>query len=568
MNQKQTYLSTINDLKEISAKHRLPNELIESLKKLELDVQNFTMKVPVIGGFNAGKSSMINTFLSTDLLPVEITPETAIAAEIKYGDNRIIAHNLNGETQPFAIEDIKKIDANEFKYIEVYMENQHLHSLKDVTIVDMPGFDSGINEHNKAIFQYLKEGVVFVIVVDCEDGSVKSSVLNFLYELDMYQLNYAVIVNKIDQKPQADIDRIVANIKGVIGGISENIIVETASDRLENGNQGFLKAVQSFNKEEILKKKFESLILQVLSRIKMNLDVIIKNSDVDVNEINQRIQDIELKLKGLTERFKKEEAQMSHHIRHVVKDKILNDVQAVLLNESSSLALSAKAGETSFNHKVNELVRPVLIASTNQHLEMTFSEIVSKLSKEMVDATQIAQGISQSTQKIGGTLHVVQEGLEKIAENQGAMKKFEKLYKVSVGGLAIITGVVAPWMELIIFFLPDILKVFGVGNEERHLEKLKDKMETEIIPQIITKISGNIEDNLENVKNEFLTNFKQEMEEEMNDLSLALQQSIENKQQKEQEFAVYLNDLKEDIEKMEQLREQVLNGGVKVGTTI
>ncbi len=121
------------------------------------------------------------------------------------------------------------------------------------------------------------------------------------------------------------------------------------------------------------------------------------------------------------------------------------------MNESSSLALSAKAGETSFNQKVNELIRPVLMASTNQHLELTFSELVTSLSKEMLDANQIAQGINASSQKVGTAIELAQEGLDKLAESAEFMKRFEKLYKVSVGGLAIITGIVAPWIEIILF---------------------------------------------------------------------------------------------------------------------
>ncbi|WP_462409383.1 dynamin family protein [Neobacillus sp. Marseille-QA0830] len=554
MDQKQSYVYRVQELKEIAVKHHLSEEISTTLDYIASEIELFSVKMPIVGGFNAGKSTLINSFLETELLPTEITPETAIAAEIKYGENKIVAHKQSGETETFPLEDIKKIDASTYKFIEVYLQNKKIQELGDVTLVDMPGFDSGIKEHNQAIFQYLKEGIVFIIVVDSEDGSIKSSVLNFLYELDLYQLNYAVIVNKVDQRPESEIKKVVENVKSVVEGISKGIMVEVASDRLENGNAGFLKAIQSFKKDELFKKKFQPELIQLTSRVKMNLEVIAKNSDVDTTEINARIREIEVKIKGLTNKFQQEEKQITYKIRNVVKENILRDVRNVLMNESSSLALSAKAGETSFNQKVNELIRPVLIASTNQNLELTFSDLVSKMSKEMLDVNQIAQGISATTQKAGAAIELVQEGLNKIAESAELMKRFEKIYKVSVGGLAIITSVVAPWVELIIFFLPDLLKLFGIGSEERQLEKLKDQVETQIIPQIINKISSNIEDNLENVKNDFLEKFKQEMEEEMLSLSAALSQSIESKQKKENELAEYLYELNADIEKLENMR--------------
>ncbi|WP_026691850.1 dynamin family protein [Peribacillus kribbensis] len=557
MNQKQTYVQTVMEIKEIAVNHHLPEEIPASLDKLASEMESFTVKMPIVGGFNAGKSTLINSFLETELLPVEITPETAIAAEIKYGENKIVAHKQTGETQIFPLEKIKEIDATTFRFIEVYLENEKIRALGDVTLVDMPGFDSGIKEHNKAIFQYLKEGIVFLIVVDSEDGSIKSSVLNFLYELDLYQLNYAVIVNKIDQRTKAEMGKVVDNVKSVVDGISKGVMVETASDRIENGNAGFLKAIQSFQKDDLFKKRFLPELLQFIARVKLNLDVIVRNSDVDTDEITARIHEIEAKIKGLTNKFKQEETQITHRIRNVVKENILSDVQNVLMNESNSLALSAKAGETSFNQKINELVRPVLICSTNQHLELTFSDLVASMSTELLDANQIAQGINVSSQKVGAAIELVQEGLNKLAENAEFMKRFEKIYKVSVGGLAIITGVVAPWVELIIFFLPDILKVLGIGSEERQLEKLKEQVETQIIPQITNKIRGNIEDNLENVKNEFLQKFKQEMEEEMLSLSSALHQSINSKEKKESELAEYLNQLKSDIQRLESIRQNL-----------
>ena len=39
------------------------------------------IKVPFVGDFNAGKSSLINAMLGVDLLPTNILPETAVSYE-------------------------------------------------------------------------------------------------------------------------------------------------------------------------------------------------------------------------------------------------------------------------------------------------------------------------------------------------------------------------------------------------------------------------------------------------------------------------------------------------------
>ena len=52
---------------------------------LEQDLSNHAyIKVPFVGDFNAGKSSLINSFLGIELLPTNILPETAVSYELYY----------------------------------------------------------------------------------------------------------------------------------------------------------------------------------------------------------------------------------------------------------------------------------------------------------------------------------------------------------------------------------------------------------------------------------------------------------------------------------------------------
>lgn len=547
------YKQVLHDVKEIVDKYTLSKDLQGQIEEIEAEIANFAVKLPIVGGFNAGKSSLINTFLGDDFLPVEVLPETAIAAEVKYGPNKIIAHDHSGNQKEYDLTDIKQIDTNTYKYIEVLLENKKLKELEDIVLVDMPGFDSGIAEHNKAIFHYLKEGVLFLIVVECSDGSLKSSVSNFLYELGLYNLNFGVIVNKVDKVTEEMKNRVVSNMVEHVSTIKKDAAVFTASDRLESGNQEFFDYLQGLDKNEIFIQQFKTKVQQVISRVKMNLQVLHNNSDSNVDTINKRIKEIETKISGLNDQFKKEEIQITRKIRNEVKENILRDVETVLFNESHSLAISAQAGETSFNQKVNELIRPVLIASTNQQLELTFSEFITKMSIEMKDLSSIAQGVSKVNQALDGTMKKVADGFEKISTSGEAIKKYEKLFKISVGSLAIVTAVVAPWIELILFFLPDILKVFGFNSKEKQIEKLKAEIENQAIPQIVGKIRNNIVDSLENVKEQVLSDLKRELQEEMKDLYSSLKQSIEDKQKVEHEFNSYLDYLKEDIDAIEQL---------------
>ena len=58
---------------------------------------DYYLKVPFIGDFNAGKSSLLNALMNRpELLPTNITPETAVSYELfTTVQRKILEHDLN-----------------------------------------------------------------------------------------------------------------------------------------------------------------------------------------------------------------------------------------------------------------------------------------------------------------------------------------------------------------------------------------------------------------------------------------------------------------------------------------
>ena len=82
LSKQQNYLDFTKDIKNIVAVTECLESFKTNLDKLELNIKNQELLVPIIGGFSSGKSSLINSFLGTNVLCVNITPETAIATEL------------------------------------------------------------------------------------------------------------------------------------------------------------------------------------------------------------------------------------------------------------------------------------------------------------------------------------------------------------------------------------------------------------------------------------------------------------------------------------------------------
>lgn len=79
-------MSALDELRDINMAYDLSVERIDALQE-----EMVTAKVctPIIGKFSSGKSALVNTLLgySKKILKEDITPETAIPAEIVYTES-------------------------------------------------------------------------------------------------------------------------------------------------------------------------------------------------------------------------------------------------------------------------------------------------------------------------------------------------------------------------------------------------------------------------------------------------------------------------------------------------
>ena len=56
----------------------------EKLDQLAAQAEHFVVRVPVVGSFSAGKSTLLNALLGERLLGVGVDPETSVPAELRY----------------------------------------------------------------------------------------------------------------------------------------------------------------------------------------------------------------------------------------------------------------------------------------------------------------------------------------------------------------------------------------------------------------------------------------------------------------------------------------------------
>ena len=184
--------------------------LIEIQNKYQIDssgtkeifdgIDSYRVNAPVVGNFSTGKSSMINAVIEKPLLSVEITPETAVPTEIYYGENKVYQYDKTGVIER-KIEELplKGLTVQTTDLVKIEYKNPFLEEIKTVNIVDLPGFDTNFELHNRAIDQYLPNSLAYLLVVSSDEPVLKESISEFLKELKEYNMPVYVVITKCNR---------------------------------------------------------------------------------------------------------------------------------------------------------------------------------------------------------------------------------------------------------------------------------------------------------------------------------------------------------------------------------
>ncbi len=150
-------------------------------------VRTGELLIPVVGGFSAGKSTLLNTLLGRELLPTAIRPETALATELHYSEVEYIeAFNEHNQAQRFELSQFEEINQNAagYTHLKAYLNCELLRALEPAVLVDMPGFESPLDLHNRAINYYLDKGCLYLALISCQDGTVTATMMRQLDQVD------------------------------------------------------------------------------------------------------------------------------------------------------------------------------------------------------------------------------------------------------------------------------------------------------------------------------------------------------------------------------------------------
>lgn len=235
---------------EVSKKIAVENEidLLLKLKAIESEIavisaypELFSKHVIAVGGgFSAGKSAFVNSFLkSKDIqLPISIDPTTAIPSYVMSSQkDEIIGISKNngvanlGKIAPDILSRLTHNADNRldfsfnlkdilpFMVVSTEFSNE---KYEKICFIDTPGYDPNSSGNQAQDFNTAKEflsnssSLLWLVACDASGGNITDRDIEFLKSIGLENKKLYLIITKADLRPKSDLDEVLENLKDTL----------------------------------------------------------------------------------------------------------------------------------------------------------------------------------------------------------------------------------------------------------------------------------------------------------------------------------------------------------------
>ena len=543
------------ELKKIADKYSLV-DIHDNINHFLEENLKYQAHILIVGGFSAGKSALLNKYIGKPVLKESQAPETAYASELKFSENERISAVLENGT----IEDVSDIhytfeSSEKISNLTYYIDSENIKLHQDYVLVDTPGFDSGLERHNQALMQYISKGIAYILVIDCERGTVSESALNFLNEVITYSEDIAVIITKCDKKIPSEIEKIKEYISKLLlanTGMELNVITTSIFD--ENVVEKMNHLIEDFDAQYLYDKNITNQLEYIKELLINSLSIIKRNSLCDTKELEAEIEKGEQAKEALLKNIEVKRKKIRSEVRINMKERIVSEVSVALDSQINALAKAALISPDMLQQRVVEIVRPILICHIDEYTEVSTLEFVKKINISSFENMGHDIGVGNIVDTICEKVKDMTErkmlkipDLGNVLLNVSKGKTGKTMYRAITSALAITTSVIAPVLELVIVFLPDIMEVLRGFFSESKEEQITNAIRNEVIPQIAFNLGAALDGPLQDVENQMIDGVVATIQELIETENQALQIAKDKMSNEVEKYNDLLLDIEKDI---------------------
>ncbi len=548
---KTQYLRAVSEVCEVLKKFSLETAVSGEVVQIRKDLEEYACRVLVIGSFNAGKSAFLNELLERELLEEAQIPETAIATEICFSEEEYIeAVSEDGKRQRFRITEGKKFSPKDWRHLVYHVNCPYLQKHSDLVLVDMPGLDSDYEWHNRAITQYINRGNAYILLVSCEDGTLRASVRDFLQEIRHYPQDIYCFISKTDLKLDSELDGVIRNVERNVQSIcGSNTPIECISSRTDSEfREKTETALRYFDSQRLFKAKFAPVFNQLITTASVALYNAANAMTLNTDELNQRISACQENREELVKQLESEKQKMVNKNRREVTPATIRDIEMALNSQVRRFVTALAVSPEAFSSAVNSVLRSALY-NANTRVQGSFSNLVSEM-----DLSFLHDDISEFETSIKASLEKLIAYNQTTQNQEKLLQDGKRVYEVVTGILAIATDFINPLLEIAIVMLPSIISMFSDCRKQEQEAELERKIRNAIIPQIVEQLTPEVEEALQETLESMLLELESQVSQLIQAEEVALEQAQDEKRQYEKDFEAFQQGIYNAMEKLEEMR--------------
>ena len=372
----------LEELKQINTSYGLDNG--ETDKVLQA-IREAKVNVPLIGKFSSGKSAVLNALLGKRLLKEDITPETAVPAELTYspdGNTARIFYN-DGKMWEGGFRDFQAqaLDASAMSRVQLDLHIPALEQIPDVLLVDMPGFESGYEVHNRAIDNYLPRSMAYLAVFPADDLILRDSVADILRELSLHDTPVAVVVTKYDKRGDGfdqSLQKLKENLRDCLGTQDFPVLITSSFDRNVKELADYLLTLQN-QSTELLERHFRRDVNRLLDSTETFLKTSLRNSALSESQLGEEEDRLRRQIEDLDTSMKEERDRIAREVSGCA-GLIRADAQSALDAEKDRL-VTMVLNKSSINGAVNSIVRRAVTDGVRRRFLPVVEQYLNRVSE-------------------------------------------------------------------------------------------------------------------------------------------------------------------------------------------
>ena len=533
INNKKKFIDILNNIDTISKDSNINSEKAKNAIDL---IENTSLIIPVVGDFSSGKSTLLNKFMGKDILSVNIKPETALPCELYYSkEEYAVGVDENGNETELGKANTE--NTKDFLYTKRYVNSENLKKIEPIVLVDMPGFDSPLENHNRAIMSYLDKGIYYILLMPVDAGTVSKSMINQINNIKNLKKDLSVFLTKTDLRDEDTVQKVRREVQDRLSYMDIHKTVNTIN---EKDIDLFDKMIKELNTEELFYNIFADLIKIICKETEESLKIKIAALKSDVNKNQTIIEELEKSIKNINNIRDSLIEEYKSKPYHKKIDEVMNEIVKRLDDNINNLVTLIKVSKEAFNDEIMNIIQSVLIEKVdtimneiNLNINVEYSKEVSKL-----DAAFSTYDINKISDDIRSIIsHYEQLRIKDVEYYRSKNHMLSTKYRNDnltylTAGAGILT-LATPWsaaIEIAIILAPiAITLIADFLNKKKEEEELKNKI-ISTFPKVKREMREKLDiffksktneaiDNIYNKYNENLSDKKKELEKAINEMN-------------------------------------------------